>query len=531
VTISAGLWMMLSLALPTTAASAPLERGVERAVVRMMAGEAREDAYPRRVLLIGASSIEYYVGQALEQRLKAHRGVRVDRLGKLSTGLVRHEYFDWTVALEEAMAERKPDLVIAMLGGNDAQTVTDPKRRNHDIGTPGWDREYARRVKRMIEIANRGGARMVMVGSPVMRSESFSEKVRIINRVTEQAALEAGATYFSTWELMADADGRYLPTLDWNGSSETPRLADGIHFSRHGAGYATERFDWWLQRTFAFIPKSLALAESRRFEFDSQMFGRRVSYLAFIPQGLDRHERLPVLYLLHPEGGSHADWSSHAHEALQRLAARHRLIIVTPDAGADSWYLEAAGHPGGRAETYFMEELLPHVELHLPTGGVRAIAGVSMGGHGAISLAVKYPGRFSSASAIDGAVDLSALRGERALIQRLGDHASAPELWHRHSALQLVRAHPERVTGLPLLLSTGSASRHLGANRALHRFLESRGSAHAWDDTLNGTGWEAWVRTIPRHIAWHAAQLAPHREPALRSAEARARPRGSSGIR
>lgn len=523
-TISASLCLMFCLALPTTAASAPLERGVERAVVSLMAGEAREDAYPRRVLLIGASSIEYYVGQALEQRLRAHRGVRVERMGKLSTGLVRHEFFDWPAALEEAMVEKKPDLVIAMLGGNDAQTVADPKRRNHDIGTPGWEVEYARRVKRMIEIANRGGAQMVMVGSPVMRSEGFSEKIKIINRVTEEASREAGATYFSTWELMADADGAYLPTLDWNGSSETPRLSDGIHFSRHGAGYATEKLDWWLQRTFAFIPKSLALAEARRYDLDSQMFGRTVSYLAFVPQGLERHEQLPVLYLLHPQGSDHTAWSARAHEALQRLAARHRLIIVTPDAGPEGWFLDAPGLSAGRAETFVMEELLPHVALHLPTADVRAIAGAAMGGHGALSLALKYPGRFSAASAIDGAVDLAALRQEPALVARLGSYAEAPEKWHRHSSLQLARTHPERAAALPLLLSSHPASRHHAGNLTLHRFLESRQIAHAWDDTLRETGWEAWIRTVPRHIAWHAAQLAPHRAAVLRNAEARVQP-------
>src|SRR5690606_32533761 len=110
-----------------------------------------------------------------------------------------------------------------------------------------------------------------MNGIPVMPSEGFRENIKRVNEVTEKAARAAGATYFSTWELMADADGGYVATLDWNGSNETPRLADGIHFSRHGARYVTQHLDWWLQRTFPFIPRNLSLAEASRLDVSSQM--------------------------------------------------------------------------------------------------------------------------------------------------------------------------------------------------------------------------------------------------------------------
>ncbi|HLT28866.1 MAG TPA: DUF459 domain-containing protein [Myxococcaceae bacterium] len=504
-----GVWLSVAAALPVPVASAKnLERGTERAVERMMSPELRRPA-PQKVLIIGASSIEYYVGAAIERRLRAHRGVQVIRVGKLSSGLARPEFFDWPAELEQRMQRHRPDLVIAMLGGNDNQTLVDPRGRHQHPGTEGWDREYARRIGLLVDHAHSGGAQIIFLGSPIMRSASFSGKIERINRVTAEAAAAKGAGYFSTWELMADAAGEYLEVLEYGGKSETPRLADGIHFSRHGAAYTAERLDWWLQRTHRLTPKNPALAEAVRLSFASQALGRPAAYLAFVPQGLERDARLPVLYVLHDEGGSEVDWSFHAHETLQRLAARHRLIIVTPDVGADNWYLESASVEGGRAETFLTEELLPHVERMLPAGEGRGITGVGMGGHGALSLALKYPHLFRSASSLAGAVDLTRKARNAALVARLGTLKDAPTLWERHSTLHLTRAHPDRARELALLISTGEDDAHLAENLELHRLLNTLGVDHGFDDAIDGKGWKAWAQVLPRHVAWQAVQLKP----------------------
>lgn len=504
-----GVWLSVAAALPVPVASAKnLERGTERAVERMMEPELRRAA-PQKVLLIGASSIEYYVGAAIERRLRAHRGVNVVRVGKLSSGLARPEFFDWPAELQGLMRKHRPDLVIAMLGGNDNQTLVDPRNRHQHPGTDGWDREYARRIDLLVDHAHGGGAQIIFLGSPIMRSTSFSGKIERINRVTAEAATARGAGYFSTWELMADAAGDYLEVLAYRGTEETPRLADGIHFSRHGAAFTAERLDWWLQRTHRFTPKNPALAGTVRLSFTSQALGRPTAYLAFVPQGLERDARLPVLYLLHDEGGSEVDWSFHAHETLQRLAARHRMIIVTPDAGADNWYLESPSVEGGRAETFLTEELIPHVERMLPAGEGRGITGVGMGGHGALSLALKYPHLFRSASTLAGAVDLTRKRGHPPLRARLGAYAETPGLWERHSATHLVVAHPERARELSLLISTGEADPNLAENLALHRQLSTLGVDHAFDDAIEGAGWTSWAQVLPRHVAWQAVQLRP----------------------
>ncbi len=93
------------------------------------------------MLLVGASSVQYYLGAELERRLEAHRDVTVLRLGKLGTGLARPDVFDWPAKLAELLDAFQPDLVIAMLGGNDAQAAERERRPRRSASAPtAWDR-------------------------------------------------------------------------------------------------------------------------------------------------------------------------------------------------------------------------------------------------------------------------------------------------------------------------------------------------------------------------------------------------------
>ena len=73
---------------------------------------------PRRILLVGASSVQYYLGIALEEALEStYTDIEVVRLGKLGTGLVRDDVFDWPARIDELLALHRPDVVITQFGG------------------------------------------------------------------------------------------------------------------------------------------------------------------------------------------------------------------------------------------------------------------------------------------------------------------------------------------------------------------------------------------------------------------------------
>src|SRR6266540_2708405 len=123
-------------------------------------------------------------------------------------------------------------------------------------------------------------------------------------------------------------------------------------------------------------------------------------------------KRYPVLYLLHGgAGGSSRQWTSEG-GAAESLTAGRPLITVMPDGGKVGWntnWVNPAGSGPQRWEEFHLGQLIGWVDLNLRTiAGKqgRAIAGLSMGGFGAISYAARRPDLFAHAAAFSGALDL-----------------------------------------------------------------------------------------------------------------------------
>ncbi|MEG3192525.1 S-formylglutathione hydrolase [Lysobacter sp. D1-1-M9] len=159
----------------------------------------------------------------------------------------------------------------------------------------------------------------------------------------------------------------------------------------------------------------------------------------------------------------------------QRFAAQHGVILVAPDTSprgegiADDqaydlgqgagFYLDATREPWAahfRMYDYVANELPALVEAHFDTTPARAISGHSMGGHGALVIALKNPGRYRSVSAFAPIVAPSRVPwGEKALAHYLGDDRDA---WRHWDASELVADAQER---LPLLIDQGDADEFL----------------------------------------------------------------------
>ncbi len=189
-----------------------------------------------RVLLVGASTIQFHLGVEVERVLaRDYAGLTVQRLGKLSTGLTRPDVFDWPARLRTLVASFQPDLVIANFGGNDAQNLLLPDGQVTRFGEPAWEAAYRARLEEIVSIGRGGGARVVLMGMSTTRDPSLTRRMARINTLTEAAADRGGARYLSIWDLGADASGRYREVAVVGGVPIKTRLADGKHFSRAGA--------------------------------------------------------------------------------------------------------------------------------------------------------------------------------------------------------------------------------------------------------------------------------------------------------
>ena len=159
----------------------------------------------------------------------------------------------------------------------------------------------------------------------------------------------------------------------------------------------------------------------------------------------------------------------------QRYAAEHGIILVAPDtsprgedvADADGYdlgkgagfYLNATREPWAkhyRMYDYIVEELPAWVEADPAASDRRAISGHSMGGHGALAIALKNPGRYRSVSAFSPIVAPSQVPwGQKAFAAYLGEDREA---WMQYDTVELVKSAREK---LPLLVDQGDADEFL----------------------------------------------------------------------
>jgi len=461
---------------------------------------------PKRVLLVGASSMQFAIGQALEAQLAAYEGLSIRRFGKASTGLSRPEEFNWPARLEELLEAHRPELVIVNFGGNDAQNIPLPRKQRAVFGTAAWDEVYGERVADFVTRIRARGAQAVMLGMPIMRSPKFTERMLRLNEVTQQATRRAGGIYLDQWDLASTPDGQYRERVEEAGRSRPMRLEDGIHYTDAGGRYVVARLLVRLERQVRLTPKDATIGVVERHTFKSAALGRPASYLAWLPR-LRENERVPLLVVLHGADSSPDDLSEHLHAALARAAEAHRVAIVAPDGSPGGWWLDSPERPGSRYASLVSADLLADVRAELPVIEVQGIMGISMGGHGALTLALHRPGVFRSVSSLSGVVDLTLAHDRPMLVALLGTLESQRERWESHSARQRIEAAPERARGLALRLSCGTNDRWLEPNRVLHQRLDALQIAHAYDEAPAGHDWSYWTGSVPSHVAWHAKLL------------------------
>ena len=278
----------------------------------------------QRVVLVGASSMQYYLGVELERRLEADfPGVQVARLGKLGTGLARPDVFDWHAAVRDLVATHRPDVVVLQLGGNDAQPLTIDGARVA-FGREAWGPEYSARLASLTEIITDGGAVPIFLGMPVMRDPGFSGRMERMNTITEAAVVEAGGRYLPTWDLVSEPDGSYRADVSHDGRRGRMRLQDGVHYSRLGAQFLADRLVTRLRREVPLVPEGD--------EALPHAFGHPTDppHVAWIPREVP-DEGLPAVVLHRPSDQAREPWLDALDPVARTLARDRRVVLVALD--------------------------------------------------------------------------------------------------------------------------------------------------------------------------------------------------------
>jgi enterochelin esterase family protein len=150
----------------------------------------------------------------------------------------------------------------------------------------------------------------------------------------------------------------------------------------------------------------------RETTIQSVALGRPLAVAIYRPDDPPPPSGWPVLYLLHGVNGGYRDWATlgGVQGTLDQLIATRRIrpmVVVMPDAG-NSWYVDSAAVGGpGDFETAILDDLARAIEEGMPVRRQRegrAIAGLSMGGYGALRLAFKRPDRYCAVASLSGAI-------------------------------------------------------------------------------------------------------------------------------
>jgi putative tributyrin esterase len=260
--------------------------------------------------------------------------------------------------------------------------------------------------------------------------------------------------------------------------------------------------------------------------FESKLVGAALPYNVVLPPDYQaeqsRATRYPVLYLLHGLAGSAGDWVSNR-ARLAEHAAAHRLIIVVPE-GRDGWYTDSATAPNEKFESYFVAELIPDVDRRFRTIAKRegrAVAGLSMGGYGALKFGFKHPSLFALAASMSGALGAASWKPEEMIpfvkpsILRV---YGAPDTPTRpaNDLFKLARdMTPERAAALPYLyLDCGTEDFLIGQNRDFSALLIEKKIPHEYRQLPGGHAWPYWDRQVREILRLAAQKLATPSSPA-----------------
>jgi S-formylglutathione hydrolase FrmB len=229
----------------------------------------------------------------------------------------------------------------------------------------------------------------------------------------------------------------------------------------------------------------------------SRALGRRADVTLFVPPSARGVANLPIVMLLHGVYGSHWAWAlkGAAHLTAARLIAEGALPPVVLAMPSDGLWGDGSGyvaHADHDAERWIIDEV-PALARELVAGCTARspllVAGLSMGGFGALRLAGKYPQRLAAAAALSAVTEAAQLD---ALIEETRDG------WSAAPADRSVLAALTGATSTlpPLRIDCGLDDPYLETNRELHRALTHAGIAHHYAESAGGHDWPYWSTTL-----------------------------------
>ncbi|MCF8303609.1 MAG: esterase family protein [Bacteroidales bacterium] len=235
----------------------------------------------------------------------------------------------------------------------------------------------------------------------------------------------------------------------------------------------------------------------------SEAIDTTLSFTLYLPSDYDKADQpLPVFYLLHGYVGDHTDWVKQGNikatmDSLLNVGAIEPMIIAMPDAH-NSWYVDSDPEKSyGHYETALIRDLMHYIDTvySKKQGPKRFIAGLSMGGYGALHLALKYPELFSAAASMSGAL-WPELPDRFEHFEGTFGVPFNVDKWRKNNPFGLIT--PDTTKHMPVYITCGDDD-HLGFYNGameMYKLLQLYDYPSELRITDGGHSWDVWNREV-----------------------------------
>jgi S-formylglutathione hydrolase FrmB len=229
---------------------------------------------------------------------------------------------------------------------------------------------------------------------------------------------------------------------------------------------------------------------------------KEVKSVVVLPDNYNKKSLYPVVYLLHGYSDNYAKWINTV-PSIKTLANEYQLILVCPDGGYSSWYFDSPIDSTFQYETFITRDLLPYIDGHYSTisdRSARAITGLSMGGHGALYLAIRNKDLFASAGSMSGGVDLRTSTKKFDIAKRIGSIEANAAEWDNRSVVNMVSDLKNKE--LNLIIDCGVSDFFYQINAGLHRRLMALNIDHDYIERPGSHNWDYWTNSIQYQLLY-----------------------------
>lgn len=234
----------------------------------------------------------------------------------------------------------------------------------------------------------------------------------------------------------------------------------------------------------------------------SKVMDKNIKAVVVTPKSYEESKQYPVVFLLHGHSGNYSSWIKLAPE-IESLAEQFQMIIVSPDGNFDSWYWDSPVDSKSQYETYVSKELVSFIDENYSTKKIResrAITGLSMGGHGALYLAIRHQDVFGAAGSMSGGVDITPFPENWNMKAYLGSKAENPERWKEYSVMG--QLHLLSRNKLPIIIHCGTGDFFYQVNLKLHEELTYLNIPHSFTSNPGGHTGDYWKDAVQYQLLY-----------------------------